>query len=88
MMPCRNCVSWFPVAHSPVFLSKTCLSSHTLTPAHPHTHTQIGVFFDLKKLLEDSKAAVPPELARHEASKVKPGTVEAKSRKDQTVFAT
>eukprot|EP00198_Chlamydomonas_reinhardtii_P003620 XP_001692956.1 pre-mRNA-splicing ATP-dependent RNA helicase [Chlamydomonas reinhardtii] len=47
-----------------------------------------GVFFDLKKLLEDSKAAVPPELARHEASKVKPGTVEAKSRKDQTVFAT
>ncbi|EFJ40682.1 hypothetical protein VOLCADRAFT_77867 [Volvox carteri f. nagariensis] len=46
-----------------------------------------GVFYDLKKLLEESKAAVPPELARHEASKLKPGSIEAKSRKDQTVFA-
>jgi ATP-dependent RNA helicase DDX23/PRP28 len=46
-----------------------------------------GVFFDLKKLLEESRAAVPPELARHEAAKVKPGSIEQKSRKDQTVFA-
>ncbi|KXZ50152.1 hypothetical protein GPECTOR_17g788 [Gonium pectorale] len=46
-----------------------------------------GVFYDLKRLLEESKAAVPPELARHEASKLKPGSIEAKSRKDQTVFA-
>lgn len=46
-----------------------------------------GVFFDLKKLLEDCKAVVPPELARHEASKVKPGSMEAKSRRETTVYA-
>ncbi len=46
------------------------------------------MFYDLKRLLEESKAPVPPELARHEASKVKPGSIEAKSRKEQTVFAT
>ncbi|KAF5835198.1 P-loop containing nucleoside triphosphate hydrolase protein [Dunaliella salina] len=31
------------------------------------------VFYDLNRLLIDCKAAVPPELARHEATKVKPG---------------
>ncbi|KAI8474201.1 MAG: pre-mRNA-splicing ATP-dependent RNA helicase [Monoraphidium minutum] len=36
------------------------------------------VFFDLKKLLEESKAQVPPELARHEAAKQKPGAVTGK----------
>lgn len=51
------------------------------------TLSDSGVFFDLKKLLEDCKAAVPSELARHEASKVKPGSIEAKSRREQTVFA-
>lgn len=45
------------------------------------------MFYDLKRLLEESKAPVPPELARHEAAKVKPGSIESKSRKDQTVFA-
>ena len=45
------------------------------------------VFYDLKKLLEDCKAPVPPELARHEASKVKPGSLEAQSRKPQTMYA-
>ncbi|PSC74094.1 DEAD-box ATP-dependent RNA helicase 21 [Micractinium conductrix] len=33
------------------------------------------VFYDLKKFLEESKAAVPSQLAQHEASKNKPGTV-------------
>jgi ATP-dependent RNA helicase DDX23/PRP28 len=32
------------------------------------------VFFDLKKFLEESKAAVPSQLAAHEASRQKPGT--------------
>ena len=38
------------------------------------------VYYDLKKLLEESKAMVPPELARHEASKNKPGSMEGKKR--------
>ncbi len=38
------------------------------------------VYYDLKKLLEESKSMVPPELARHEASKNKPGSMEGKKR--------
>ena len=41
------------------------------------------VFFDLKKFLEESKASVPPELARHEASKTKPGAVDGRREKIQ-----
>lgn len=55
------------------------------TPVEVNTST--GVFYDLKRVLEESKAPVPPELARHEAAKVKPGSIEAKSHKEQTVFA-
>ncbi len=33
------------------------------------------VFYDLKKFLEESKAAVPAQLATHEAAKTKPGTI-------------
>ena len=33
------------------------------------------MFYDLKKFLEESKAAVPPQLASHEAAKTKPGTI-------------
>jgi ATP-dependent RNA helicase DDX23/PRP28 len=36
------------------------------------------VFYDLKRLLEESKAVVPPELARSEAAKQKPGSVNQK----------
>ncbi len=36
------------------------------------------MYYDLKKLLEDSKAHVPPELARSEAAKQKPGTITQK----------
>ncbi|KAF6265401.1 pre-mRNA-splicing ATP-dependent RNA helicase [Scenedesmus sp. NREL 46B-D3] len=36
------------------------------------------VFYDLKRLLEESKAVVPPELARSEAAKQKPGSVSQK----------
>ncbi|KAL6220970.1 hypothetical protein ACLB2K_008723 [Fragaria x ananassa] len=38
------------------------------------TMQDIGVFYDLKKMLIQSNSLVPPELARHEASKYKPGT--------------
>jgi ATP-dependent RNA helicase DDX23/PRP28 len=43
------------------------------------------VFYDLKKLLEESKAPVPPELARSEAAKMKPGAVSQK--RDSVVYA-
>jgi ATP-dependent RNA helicase DDX23/PRP28 len=36
------------------------------------------VFYDLKRLLEESKAVVPPELARSEAAKQKPGSISQK----------
>lgn len=42
------------------------------------------VFFDLKKLLEESHAQVPRELASHEAAKAKPGD---RPRREQTVYA-
>lgn len=42
------------------------------------------MFFDLKKLLEESHAAVPRELAMHEAAKAKPGD---RPRREQTVYA-
>ncbi len=51
-----------------------------LTLLTPHDSE---VFYDLKKLLEDSKAQVPPELARHEAAKQKPGD---KGGRGQAVF--
>jgi ATP-dependent RNA helicase DDX23/PRP28 len=37
--------------------------------------------------LEDAKAAVPHQLASHEASKTKPGSIEGKSRRDTVIFA-
>eukprot|EP00878_Enallax_costatus_P042298 GHUV01049541.1.p1 GENE.GHUV01049541.1~~GHUV01049541.1.p1 ORF type:complete len:111 (-),score=13.37 GHUV01049541.1:68-400(-) len=42
------------------------------------TGSDSEVFYDLKRLLEESKAPVPPELARSEAAKHKPGTVSQK----------
>lgn len=42
------------------------------------------VFFDLKKMLEESHAQVPRELASHEAAKAKPGD---RPKRDQTVYA-
>lgn len=45
------------------------------------------VFYDLKRLLEESNADVPPQLARHEASKNKPGTVGDKPRREQITYA-
>ncbi len=44
-------------------------------PALPFSPTPPEVFYDLKKFLEDSKAAVPSQLAAHEASRQKPGAI-------------
>ena len=57
----------------------------TLPPCPPLFSSQgdTEVFFDLKKFLEESKASVPPELARHEASKTKPGAVDGRREKIQ-----
>eukprot|EP01025_Chloroclados_australasicus_P051999 TRINITY_DN6053_c0_g3_i1.p1 TRINITY_DN6053_c0_g3~~TRINITY_DN6053_c0_g3_i1.p1 ORF type:complete len:839 (-),score=131.55 TRINITY_DN6053_c0_g3_i1:229-2745(-) len=43
-------------------------------------------FFELKKLLEECNAQVPPELARHEAAKVKPGSFEALPKRAETLY--
>ncbi|XWS13304.1 hypothetical protein CRYUN_Cryun36dG0025900 [Craigia yunnanensis] len=45
------------------------------------------VFFDLKQMLAQSGSPVPPELAKHEASKFKPGTIpDRPARRNDTVF--
>ncbi|BDA42638.1 probable elongation factor G, mitochondrial at C-terminar half [Coccomyxa sp. Obi] len=51
------------------------------------TMSDTEVFYDLKRLLEDSGATVPSQLAHHEASKVKPGSVQDRPRKDQVVYS-
>ncbi|XP_039115413.1 DEAD-box ATP-dependent RNA helicase 21-like isoform X1 [Dioscorea cayenensis subsp. rotundata] len=46
------------------------------------------VFYDLKQMLIQSNSLVPPELARHEASKFKPGTIpDRPPRRNDTVYA-
>nr|XP_043605889.1 DEAD-box ATP-dependent RNA helicase 21-like isoform X2 [Erigeron canadensis] len=46
------------------------------------------VFYDLKQMLTQSNSSVPPELARHEASKFKPGSIpDRPPRRNDTVFA-
>ncbi|KAL6551350.1 Envelope glycoprotein gp160 [Orobanche minor] len=46
------------------------------------------VFYDLKQMLNQSSSPVPPELARHEASKFKPGSVpDRPPRRNDTVYA-
>ncbi|EIE24677.1 P-loop containing nucleoside triphosphate hydrolase protein [Coccomyxa subellipsoidea C-169] len=51
------------------------------------TMSDTEVFYDLKRLLEESGANVPSQLAHHEASKVKPGSVQDRPRKDQVVYS-
>ncbi|XP_059077449.1 DEAD-box ATP-dependent RNA helicase 21 [Cryptomeria japonica] len=51
------------------------------------THYDSDVFYDLKQMLIQSNSPVPPELARHEASKFKPGTIpDRPPRRNDTVF--
>ncbi|KAJ8545067.1 hypothetical protein K7X08_017650 [Anisodus acutangulus] len=46
-----------------------------------------SVFYDLKQMLTQSNSPVPPELARHEASKFKPGSIpDRPPRRNDTVF--
>lgn len=45
------------------------------------------VFYDLKKLLEESGASVPSQLASHEAARTKPGGIDSRPRRDQVVYA-
>jgi ATP-dependent RNA helicase DDX23/PRP28 len=45
------------------------------------------VFYDLKQMLIQSNSPVPPELARHAASKFKPGSIpDRPPRRNETVF--
>ncbi|XVF37866.1 hypothetical protein REPUB_Repub20aG0047900 [Reevesia pubescens] len=52
------------------------------------TFHDTDVFFDLKQMLVQSGSPVPPELAKHEASKFKPGSIpDRPPRRNDTVFA-
>ncbi|KAG1334732.1 DEAD-box ATP-dependent RNA helicase 21-like [Cocos nucifera] len=60
---------------------KTGVATTFLTPEDSE------VFYDLKQMLIQSNSPVPPELARHEASKFKPGTIpDRPPRRNETVF--
>ncbi|OIT26477.1 dead-box atp-dependent rna helicase 21 [Nicotiana attenuata] len=51
------------------------------------TLQDIDVFYDLKQMLIQSNSHVPPELARHEASKFKPGSIpDRPPRRKETLF--
>lgn len=45
------------------------------------------MYYDLKKFLEDSGSHIPPQLAHHEASKTKPGSISDKPRRDMIQYA-
>lgn len=45
------------------------------------------ILYDLKKVLEDGRALVPPELARHPKAAVKPGTIEQRPKRAEILFA-
>ena len=67
-------------------LASGCLHHATrATPAAAPHQPPPQVFYDLKRLLEESKAQVPPELARSEAAKQKPGAISQK--RDQVQYA-
>lgn len=52
------------------------------------TFSDSDVFYDLKQMLIQSDSPVPPELARHEASKFKPGSIpDRPPRRNETLFA-
>jgi ATP-dependent RNA helicase DDX23/PRP28 len=52
------------------------------------THGDSDVFYDLKQMLIQNNSPVPPELAKHEASKFKPGGIpDRPPRRNDTVFA-
>ncbi|KAF6137281.1 hypothetical protein GIB67_036318, partial [Kingdonia uniflora] len=46
-----------------------------------------GMFYDLKQMLTQSNSSVPPELARHEASKFKPGRFQTDRLGEMTLFS-
>lgn len=45
------------------------------------------LFYDLKNFLTQNGQHVPPELADHPATKVKPGTADAVPRRKQVIYA-
>ena len=56
--------------------------------AYTLTMHDTDVFYDLKQMLIQNNSCIPPELARHEASKFKPGSVpDRPPRQNDTVFA-
>jgi ATP-dependent RNA helicase DDX23/PRP28 len=51
------------------------------------TNRNEELFYDLKNFLQQNGHVVPPELADHPATKIKPGTMEVVPRRKQVIFA-
>jgi ATP-dependent RNA helicase DDX23/PRP28 len=51
------------------------------------TNEDTEIMYDLKEMLTRTGNIVPAELAAHESSKVKPGTIVTKRRRDTIIFA-
>ena len=51
------------------------------------TNKNEEIFYDIHNFLVQNNQKVPPELANHPASKVKPGTIEYVPRRKQVIFA-
>jgi ATP-dependent RNA helicase DDX23/PRP28 len=51
------------------------------------TDADTAIYFDLKQMLESAGQEVPAELARHEASKQKPGGVVDKPKRQNIIYA-
>ena len=69
----------------------SCVSAATqcelsATYADPAFAQDTETFYDLKKLLEESNAQVPSQLAHHEAAKNKPAAPGEQRRRDQIVY--
>jgi ATP-dependent RNA helicase DDX23/PRP28 len=51
------------------------------------TNDDADIMYDLKKMLQETNNSVPSELASHEASKVKPGTIVQQPRHKTIIYA-
>ncbi|KAJ0777090.1 putative RNA helicase [Helianthus annuus] len=56
-------------------IGRTRRAGKTSTATTFLTLHDTDVFYDLKQMLTQSNSPVPPELARHEACKFKPGSI-------------
>jgi len=51
------------------------------------SNEDVDIMYDLKRMLQETNNAVPSDLANHEASKVKPGTIVQQPRHKTVIYA-